>query len=166
MEAPGRPLKSSVLLFSNTTPLHPLLNNVGFFFLSVFFFETFRQEQLQTPQESTRLTKIHLIQKGANGNLRISIFQKAQRYPERQKGFLGRVPLCCLDNAIQPWPPAPTSQMTTARMFTRVIKFYFTPLCRRRKRSTLDLRSRPSGLLALTPVARNDIWKAFIQRSP
>lgn len=121
---------------------------------------------MRTPQESTRLTKIHLIQKGANVNLRISIFQKAQRYPERQKGFLGRVPLCCLDNAIQAWPPALTSQLTTARKFARVIKFYFTPLCQRRKWSTLYLRSRSSSLLALTPVARNDIWKAFIQRSP
>lgn len=151
-------------------PLQRRLNNVCFFILSFrfFVFSSFNitARTKTTLQEFTRLTKIHLIQNGANRKLRISIFQKVQRYPQRQKGFLGRVPLCCLDNTIQPWPPAPTSPLTTGRMFERVIKFQFTSLRRRHKQSTLDSHSRWSGLLALTPVAQRHIWKAFIHRSP
>lgn len=128
-----------------------------------FFFSTLNMKARTntTPHKFILLTKIHLIQKGANRKLRISSFQKEQCYPQRQKGFSVRAPLCCRDNTIQPWPPAPTSQLTTARMFTAVIPFQFTSLQRRRKQSTFDSHSRTSDLLALTPVAQKDIWKAF-----
>lgn len=38
-------------------------------------------------------------------------------HPSKIKGVFVHVPLSCLDNTTRPWPPAPSSQLTTAIMY-------------------------------------------------
>lgn len=50
------------------------------------------------------------------GNKRFS-FSKGGMLSSKIKGFFVHVPLSCLDNTTRPWPPALTSQLTTAIMY-------------------------------------------------
>lgn len=126
-EAPVRPLKSGILLSSNTMPLQHRRNNV-FFLGGVGCFAVVGTSENKCNSAGIHPgAKIHLMPIGASQEA--AGFSTVECYPERQKGFC----TCGLYR-----PPAPTSQLTTARMLARVLTSRFTPLRRRRQQPTLD----------------------------